>query len=329
MAGRKPTTVASQPLPEINPVALEQDNQALATFNKLQDGYSDERDLVNQLLGQAQMAGAFEEFSRTVRTSKLAYVKENKLYRVLNGKKNPNGSEYSGTWSEFCSLLGISVDKADMDIANLSVFGETALESMSRMGIGYRELRQFRKLPEDQKTALIEVAQTGDKDSFLELAEELIAKHAKEKEAAQAKLDAAQKQLADAHATLEAKDQLLTTRNKKLDELTVELKKRDTRTPEETEAQRQRLERELLDKLQNTSTKLMFEIQGFAQSVADCLERAEPESSMQSAVVSTVQFLFQRIDEIAKANQIPVDFAEVVVPSWMRAAMAPLETAES
>lgn len=89
-------------------------------------GMHEERDLVNQLLGQAQMAGAFEEFSRTVRTSKLAYVKENKLYRAIAGKKSPNGSEFSGTWDEFCSLLGISVDKANMDIANLRTFGEEA-----------------------------------------------------------------------------------------------------------------------------------------------------------------------------------------------------------
>jgi hypothetical protein len=49
---------------------------------------NDERDLLNQLLGQAQMADAFEQFSRTVRTSKLAFVKENKLYRNLKGRKH-------------------------------------------------------------------------------------------------------------------------------------------------------------------------------------------------------------------------------------------------
>ncbi|MGK2889832.1 MAG: hypothetical protein ACSLEN_14260 [Candidatus Malihini olakiniferum] len=57
-----------------------------------------------------------------------------------------------------------------------------AIESMSRMGIGYRELRQFRRLPEDQKSALIEVVRDGDKTTLLELAEEMIAKYAKEKE---------------------------------------------------------------------------------------------------------------------------------------------------
>ncbi|KDY16154.1 hypothetical protein AC85_0028 [Escherichia coli 3-020-07_S4_C1] len=49
--------------------------------------------------------------------------------------------------------MGISDEKANQDIANLTAFGEEALESMSRMGIGYRELRQFRRLQDDQKSA--------------------------------------------------------------------------------------------------------------------------------------------------------------------------------
>ncbi|ENG2554118.1 hypothetical protein FR957_016590 [Escherichia coli] len=162
---------------DLNP-ALEATQNLMANITSQ---ITDERDLLNQLLGQAQMADAFEQFSRTVRTSKLAFVKENKLYRNLKGKKTPNGSEFSGTWDEFCNVLGISVDKADLDIANLTAFGEEALDSMSRMGIGYRELRQFRRLPDDQKSALIEVAKEGDKAAFVELAEELISKHEKEK----------------------------------------------------------------------------------------------------------------------------------------------------
>lgn len=84
-----------------------------------------------------------------------------------------------GTWAEFCGLVGISYEKADVDIANLHTFGEEALESMSRMRIGYREWRQFRKLLEDSKTMLIDVAKKGDKESLLELAEELIARKKK------------------------------------------------------------------------------------------------------------------------------------------------------
>ncbi len=157
-------------------------NDAMNSITAIQSEYNEERDLVNQLLGQAQMADAFGKFSQTVWASKLNFVKENKLYRNLSGKKTPNGLELKGTWEEFCSLLGVSDEKANQDIANLKSFGEEALESMSRMGIGYRELRQYRKLPEDQKSALIEVAKAGDKESLVELAEEFIAKNTKEKE---------------------------------------------------------------------------------------------------------------------------------------------------
>lgn len=192
---------------------------AANTMAALQAEYSEDRDLLNQLLGQAQMAGAFEEFSRTVRTSKLAFVKEHKLYRSLAGKKTPHGAEIlAGTWEEFCMLLGRSVDQVDRDIANLRTFGEEALESMSRMGIGYREMRQFRKLPDDQKAALIEVAKTGDKEAFVELAEEIIAKHAKEKETLTQRAE-------ESEANLEARSRVLEDKNQHIDQLTEKMNK--------------------------------------------------------------------------------------------------------
>ncbi|EIU3495155.1 hypothetical protein L4P75_006265, partial [Pseudomonas aeruginosa] len=181
---RKASTPKIDPMPEINQEAFQEDMNAVGVLGTIAQGMHEERDLVNQLLGQAQMAGAFEQFSRTVRISKLAYVKENKLYREIRGLKLRTGSEFcEGTWEEFCALLGMSVDKADMDIANLRAFGEEALESMSRMGIGYRELRQWRKLPDDARSALIEASKQGNKEAVEYLAEELIATHTKEKAA--------------------------------------------------------------------------------------------------------------------------------------------------
>lgn len=167
----------------------EQKGQAAQELLALQAGYGQGRDLLNQLLGQAQAFQAAGNLLQTFGVSKLAIVKENKLYQSLSGQKTPNGLELKGTWVEFCELLGISDEKANQDIANLQVFGEDALEQMQRVGIGYRDLRQFRKLPADQKTALIEAAKGGDKDTLLELAEDLIAKHAKEKEDLQNRLE--------------------------------------------------------------------------------------------------------------------------------------------
>lgn len=228
MARTKTQPVEVTDLPVLDGEMLTANQNAMAT---IQASHSDERDMVNQLLGQAQMAGAFEEFSRTVRTSKLAFVKENKLYRAIAGRKSPHGAEIlNGTWDEFCALLGRSVDQVDRDIANLRAFGEEALDSMSRMGIGYRELRQYRRLPEDQQTALIEVAKTGDKEAFVDLAEEIIAKHAKEKAELTQRLD-------ETNADYEAQSEVMAKKTKELDSTKQELAKHRKRiqaaTPDE------------------------------------------------------------------------------------------------
>lgn len=220
---RKASTPEIQPMAEINPEAYQQEAEAMGMLGKIAQDMNEERDLLNQLLGQAQMAGAFEEFSRTVRTSKLAYVKENKLYRALRGKMNPDGPVFSGSWEEFCKLLGRSVDQVDDDIKNLRTFGEAALESMSSMGIGYREMRQYRRLPEDQQAALIEVAKTGDKDAFIELAEEVITKHAKEK----AELT---KKLEDSQADYQALDKFAADTSAEKKELKLALERSQLRT---------------------------------------------------------------------------------------------------
>lgn len=212
---RKAITTEIQPMPEINQEAFQEESAALGMLGTIAQGMQDERDLVNQLLGQAQMADAFAKFSVTVTTSKLAFVKENKLYRGLKGKKSPNGYDFSGTWEEFCKLLGISVEKADLDIQNLRAFGEAALESMSAMGIGYREMRQYRRLPEDDKALLVELAKGEDKEAFLELAEEIIAKHAKEKEALAKKIEESEQDY-DALSKVEA-DTRQKLRDAKLD----------------------------------------------------------------------------------------------------------------
>lgn len=197
-------------------------NEALALVQNataLASDMGEERDLVNQLLGQAQMADAFAKFSVTVTTSKLAFVKENKLYRALKGQKSRDGHDFlSGTWQEFCSLLGRSVEQVDEDIRNLRQFGEEALESMSRMGIGYRELRQWRRLPEDARSALIEAAKQGNKEAVEYLAEELIATHAKEK-------SALEKQVENLQADNEALGERIARKSRELDDTAHELEK--------------------------------------------------------------------------------------------------------
>ena len=276
---------------------------------QLQASYGQERDLVNQLLGQAQMAGAFEEFSRTVRTSKLAYVKEHKLYRSIAGAASPHGAEkLSGTWEEFCRLLGRSVDQVDRDIANVQAFGEQALESMSAMGIGYRELRQYRKLPEDQKQALIEVAKAGDKEGFVELAEEIIAKHAKEKEALTA-------QVQEAQATLEAKDRVLQTRAELIGKLEEQVAGKFKPLPgsEARTAQEQALLKELDE---GTSSAFLSMHRTFKAADA-ALSGSGARDAIQARARQAIEFLAQQLADMCEEFGMSVDLDERINPSWL------------
>ncbi|MDO8768783.1 MAG: hypothetical protein Q7K57_08775 [Burkholderiaceae bacterium] len=203
-AGRKPT-----PAPESKAVALnteaiadaKTDMNTLALVEEAKQGYDQHRDLANQMLGQIQMSLSFAKFADVVGLSKLKVIKENKIYRALAGQKaiDASGNEIAdvGTWEGFCAALGTSKTKVDEDLLNLKSFGEEALEQMQRVGIGYRELRQYRRLPEDQKQALIEVAKAGDKEGFVELAEEIMVKHAKEKEALTQALEAKDHRIAE------------------------------------------------------------------------------------------------------------------------------------
>lgn len=181
---------------------------------RVEAAYSDERDLANQILGQIQMSRAISKFTDVVSLQKLLHIKETKMYRALAGKKgiDRQGNEIPdvGTFDGFCRALGTSASKVDEDLTNLRIFGEDALEQLTQIGAGYRELRQYRRLPEDQKAALIEVAKAGDKEAFVELAEEIIAKHAKEKEEltkkateAESTLDASRQRSAEKSAELE------------------------------------------------------------------------------------------------------------------------------
>lgn len=215
MARTKLDSTPGHELPALDGEALTANQNLMAT---MLGSHSEERDLVNQLLGQAQMADAIGKFTATVAVSKMAHVKEHKLYRGLEGMLDRDGRGLSGTWEEFCSLLGSSAPKVNEDINNLRTFGEAALDSMSSMGIGYREMRQYRRLPEDQQAALIEVAKTGDKDAFVELAEEIIARNAKEKEELTERLD----ELSASHY---AQGEVMAAKTTELDKTKVELEK--------------------------------------------------------------------------------------------------------
>ena len=297
-AGRKTTEIAPQEKPAINHEQLSHDMAAAAQLGKAIQNYGQGRDLVNQLLGQAQAFQAAGDLLQTFGVSKLAIVKENKLYQQLAGSTTPNGLELKGTWVEFCNLLGISDEKANQDIANLQTFGEKALENMQRAGIGYRDLRQFRKLPTDQRTALIEAAKEGDKGTLLELAEDLIAKHQREKESFTKKLE-------DTEASLAASRVVVGEKEKTISNLQEQLA---TKKPEPTPTPEFAADAALRD-LDNEVASLVARIQASLRSYL--VKVIEPELEIgeilrQQAIYGAVGRVLAAARQVAQDFDVPV-----------------------
>ena len=180
-AGQTPEPAADDPIYSAGTqkavATLREGSEAKAVSGDVVDAVEIGFAEINQLIGQIQMANSFARFADVVSLQKLAHIKETKAYKASKGVtvNLPNGEIADvGTWDGFCQALGMSVSKVDEDLINLRAFGEQALESLSRIGAGYRELRQWRKLPQEQREALAQIATTGNKDDVLEAAYEAI-----------------------------------------------------------------------------------------------------------------------------------------------------------
>ena len=205
--GRTPRTPVTLDQPAVNTELVAQDLAAADLMTRVTDTYTEERDLVNQMMGQYQALNAIAKLTTVVGLQKLAHIKEAKLYRTLSGKKgtDKDGEEITdvGCWAGFCKAIGSSQQKVDEDLLNLAIFGEEALTQLTSVGAGYRELRKLRKIPEDE---LLAITQAPDKESLLELIDDLAAKHAKEKETLETSLKESQETLLIRNRQIQAKD---------------------------------------------------------------------------------------------------------------------------
>lgn len=167
--------------------------------------------LTHQYSGQIQAFSAVSKITTIGALRLLKRIKDERLYRVLGGQKgyDQNGEEFIlGTWEAYCRMVGRSVDQVDEDIQNLAALGETALEAVRQVGLGYRELRQLRKMDDSDRQVVVgEIeANAGDKEAILSLIDSLVARHTKEKEVLTKKLDHTQKDLEAARALSAERD---------------------------------------------------------------------------------------------------------------------------
>lgn len=135
-------------------------------------------------------------------------------------------------FEDFCTACGFSPRKVYEDLQNLNYFGEEFMETSQRLGLGYREMRKLRQLPEEARAEIVDAdySDSTDKEELIEKIEDLTAQHAKEREALQAQL----KRKSDDY---EAQAKVLTTKNERINHLDLELAKKtkaiETQTPDQ------------------------------------------------------------------------------------------------
>ncbi len=172
-------------------------------------------------LSLSEKVGALKafEFTKkllTVSTIKmLAEIKESQEYKGLKTLSQDGKLLTVSSWEDFCDSLGVSRQKVDLDIQNLTTFGEEFLETSQRMQLGYRDLRKLRKLPDEDREVIIngEAVKAEDKDSLIELIEDMSVKHAKQKATLETKVKELEKENKAKDAVIRQKQETIDTKN--------------------------------------------------------------------------------------------------------------------
>lgn len=190
---------------------------------------------MNQLLGRLQATQAIAAMLDGLSLAQIAQIKEGKRYKQLAGQKMVIGGVEIrlDTWEGFCAALGSSRRAIEEKLDNLRLLGEEALDKATALGMTTQELRKLRQLDAaDQKVVIgeIEVA-AGDKEAIIDLITDMTAKHSKEREELQAKLE-------DQRGEAAASERIIEERNKRIDKLEKQLHKQQHRTMEEKRQQR-------------------------------------------------------------------------------------------
>ena len=252
----------------------------------------------------------------TVTTIKmLAEIKESKQYKGLKIILNEE-LVTSPTWDQFCQHIGLSREKVDEDIRNLSVFGEDFLETSQRMSLGYRDLRKLRKLDDADREVIIEgeAVKAEDRESLIDLIEEMSAKHRKQKDA----LETENKEL---KADKDALETILQKKDEKVNQLDTQVTK--LTSPAEiqrrAESEPQELEKAALETLGTESILFLTAFNRYINALGGVMDIAENKDLPQlfERVDESIVAVCQRYAQYVQRLGTEVSFEEILNPSWI------------
>lgn len=300
---------------------MELDQNQLA---HIEQSVSIEQIQLSEKVGALKATAFIKKLVTVTEIKVLAEIKESKQYKGLRIIQEGKVVTVT-TWAQFCQYLGHSCEKVDLDIQNLSTFGEDFLETSQRMGLGYRDLRKLRKLDDADREVIIngEAVKAEDRESLIDLIEEMSAKHAKDKEALN-------KTVTDLKADVEAKDQVLKTKNEKMDKMDHELTK--LKSPpvikKRAESEPQLIAKKALEDMHLSSMTMLNATTRFVNDANSILEVVSENMLFhtQEQITQNLVSIFQQIAQTATDLNIQIDFEEMVTPIWTLGDTTPSDT---
>jgi hypothetical protein len=257
-----------------------------------------------RVIGQMQTLEAFRALSAAGNIKLFQQMKEAKQYKGLRVPQ-PDGSILTvNTFEEFCELMGTSRRKVEEDLQNLKFFGESFMETSKRAGLGYRDLRMLRAMPEDERQLVIEGEKVdNDPEALKELLEDLASRNATLK----AELKEKDKELA-------TKDEVAREAREQRDKAQEKLIKLSKLTPDERVLERRKAEHAALKDLHAAGATLLGCFTKYLAIAQSLLDMDDISSGTADTIMHHTSALFNEISTDTLNAGIDVDFRILTYP---------------
>ena len=283
---------------------------------QIQQSVAEEQIQLSEQVGALKATGFFKKVSTVTEIKLIAEIKESKKYKGLKLIDHNGKYVTCSTFQDFCGAIGYSYEKINQDIQNLSAFGEDFLETSQRMGLGYRDLRKLRKLDDADREVIIEgeAVKAEDRESLIDLIEEMSAKHRKQKDA----LETENKEL---KADKDALETILQKKDEKVNQLDTQVTK--LTSPAEikrrAESEPQELEKAALETLGTESILFLTAFNRYINALGGVMDIAESKDLPQlfERVDESIVAVCQRYAQYVQRLGTQVSFEEILNPSWM------------
>lgn len=271
------------------------------------DAFAEKYGAAYELTGQIKAASFFKKTADVSAFLLIRQMKESKLYKGMRIEVEKDGVQKLLTvnsFEEFCEhCLGVSHQKINEDLRNLSALGEEFYAASQKMGLTYRQLRLVRGLPENERDEVKKLAEAKDFDALKDILYQQMdetEKYKKEKD----KLG----------GELKDKESLYEKALKKQHEAEIKLE-RFTKLPlDEQIAEREKAAREVLQALQIAEVKIRTEWAAYFVAARAVMDADGLGIEVLDMIEGQTSAMCEKIACDLQDAGIRVDFRRIVYP---------------